>query len=179
MATCPLCGRKGLFLRTGKHGLCEKCEYEMSSLMIQRVPILDESTKIINSTNNFETALSRIDFQLQVLEEIKNFSCDKIDPFALMGLGWNLAYLYDSAVDLSNRAHDFMDTIFQLIQAHIEKNGPSPLKDFVKIFEERPDVWIDQYDIEKSIRSILENHSKNYSISREKRGNKYYYSLDK
>lgn len=178
MSICPRCGKKGLFLRLGKYGLCKQCESEMMMFVPDRIRLIDESTDIIIKSNNVETVLSRTEFKRSKLEEIIQFSGPQIDPFLLLGCSTDLATLYDSTKKFENSTHKWVDSIFELLRAYLKENGPVPFKNFVSIFKDNPDCWIDEYDISKSLRSLLEYRGSSYGILKEKVKNKYYYYLD-
>lgn len=177
MATCPWCGKRGFFLRLGQHGLCKDCEIRLHNLL-ERIRVINESVDIASQSNNAETSFSRIEFARTQINEFREYFNCQFDPLTFIGSTTSLSDLLDNTNKSYSIVSQWIDSVFQFIQENLNEKGPSPFKDIISFFEDNPEYWDDEYDLPKSIRSLLEHRSKLYGISREKIKNKYYYYLD-
>lgn len=177
MATCPLCGRKGFFLRLGKHGLCKECEIKLLTVL-DKVRIINESMEIVSQSNNVETVLSRIDLEKTQVNEISRIAAGKIDPLSLLGYNCSFSEMSNNINQVYNDISTWVNALFGMIKGNLKENGPLTFKEITQIFEDYPECWVEKYDIYKSIKSLLEQRSKHYGILRKKIKNKYYYYLD-
>lgn len=83
MATCKICRRDGLFLSVNQHGLCSTCNTGLAIEAESRLRVLNESVKIIESTKNLATRLSRCNVvieQAQALIKYENLGIPVITP---------------------------------------------------------------------------------------------------
>lgn len=73
MAKCLNCGKKGLFLKTSKAGLCNKC-HDMVVFDVKRdLEILDDSIRLINDSKNFDTRMGRIETAVDVCNRLNEY----------------------------------------------------------------------------------------------------------
>ena len=78
MATCCLCNKSGWFMKTSADGLCEVCEATLEMDIEQHGRIITESVKLINTSANLSTRLSRIGVAIN--------SCQALRRYELHGL---------------------------------------------------------------------------------------------
>lgn len=176
MATCKMCGKRGLFLRLGSHKACRDCELALLGVP-DRVRLINESIDIVSQTSNLETAFSRIQFEKMQVDEIEQIAAERSDPLLLLGYDTSLPEMSEHINCIHNDMSDLIDALFCMIKSELEINGPMPLKDIAQFFQDHPEYWIEKYDISKSIKSLLENRGSHYKIFRNKIKNKYYYYL--
>lgn len=176
MATCKMCGKRGLFLRLGSHKACRDCELALLGVP-DRVRLINESIDIVSQTSNLETAFSRIQFEKMQVDEIEQIAAERSDPLLLLGYDTSLPEMSEHINCIHNDMSDLIDALFCMIKSELEINGPMPLKDIAQFFQDHPEYWIEKYDISKSIKSLLENRGSHYGILRNKIKNKYYYYL--
>jgi hypothetical protein len=73
MAQCKLCSRSGWFLSLSHHHLCNSCEPCFQLDLQQRVRIIQDSQKIVESSRSLDTKRSRIQVALDHLKALQNY----------------------------------------------------------------------------------------------------------
>ena len=177
MATCPLCGKKGFFLKLGKHELCKECEIKLLTVP-DMVRVINESMEIVSQSNNVETVLSRIEIEKSQVSEISRIAAGKIDPLILLGYDCSLIEMSNHINRLYEDTTRWIDAILGLIKEQLEENGPLQLDKIISFFNDNPKYWVDLYDVRDSISSLLERRGKSYGVSKEKIKDGDYYCLD-
>ena len=179
MATCPLCGKKGFFLKLGKHGLCDDCEIKLL-IVPDRIRLINESINIVSQSNNVETVLSRIEYEKMQINEINQIAAGKIDPLILLGYDCSFREMSDNINQLYEDVSRWIDSLFEIIKENLDENGPLTFKNIIHIFENHPEYWIEKYDLSKSIKSLLQQRGVFHGISKGKvKSKNYYYLSDK
>ena len=73
MASCKWCGKSGLFLSLTKNGLCKICDIEIVSDIFQKQMLINDSTQIIQASENVDTIVSRFDFIVDILNSLSKY----------------------------------------------------------------------------------------------------------
>lgn len=73
MAQCKLCDCSGWFLSLSDHALCQRCEGLFQLDLHQRVRIIKDSQKIIETSRNLATKLSRIEVAISHLKALLDY----------------------------------------------------------------------------------------------------------
>lgn len=81
MSTCRQCNKSGWFLRTSPEGLCQQCELIWALDVQQHGRILQESIKLIETSKNLKTRLSRIDVALRSCREMRKYEQRGVKTF--------------------------------------------------------------------------------------------------
>lgn len=82
MAHCRYCGKRGLLVAVNVDGLCGDCQVEILQQVPQVVRIINESEKIIESSKNWKTRLSRCDDIDQFLKRFESYAERGIEVFS-------------------------------------------------------------------------------------------------
>lgn len=73
MSKCLNCGKKGMFLKTSKRSLCNRCEHTVVPYVKRDLEILDDSIRLINESKNFDTRMGRIGTAVDVCNRLKEY----------------------------------------------------------------------------------------------------------
>jgi len=71
MGHCKLCDRKGFRVSVGNDGLCESCRPRVAISVGSRLRVVNDSTKLVVESKNYETRLSRCKLAMDHLSDIK------------------------------------------------------------------------------------------------------------
>lgn len=72
MATCVWCGKKGFFVLVNNEGFCKNCE-DVHMVVKRHLEIIQESQKIVLSSKNINTKLSRLDVIIDNAKSISKY----------------------------------------------------------------------------------------------------------
>jgi hypothetical protein len=70
MPVCKWCGKKGIFLSITDQGLCNQCDAMIRMDLTECLRLIQDSIRIIDSTDNADTAASRYDFIIEKVKEM-------------------------------------------------------------------------------------------------------------
>lgn len=73
MGQCMYCERKGFFLAVNKHNLCTKCAPAVDQMVKRHIQIIKESEKLVNTSKNYDTRISRCDDVIRNVEHLNEF----------------------------------------------------------------------------------------------------------
>jgi hypothetical protein len=83
MAKCIWCSRSGFFIITDKDGLCKKCVESIKNEAISKLNILQMSEKIIETTENIDTIISKAELIVDLLSDFKKYENKGIRIFSI------------------------------------------------------------------------------------------------
>ena len=70
---CKHCGKSGWLVRVSNNGLCKTCEFTVNSEVAERVRVINSSQDAIEKSKKLDTQLSRYDFMIDQLSELKKY----------------------------------------------------------------------------------------------------------
>ena len=73
MPKCKWCGEKGFFLSLSNNGLCKSCDFMIVTDFKARERVMVESTRLINSSKNPQTRLTRINVMREHLTALLKY----------------------------------------------------------------------------------------------------------
>ena len=79
MAQCKLCNKKGLFITVNINGLCKSCANYIAVEVQSRLRVLDDSHRIIETSKNYKTLMTRYDVILENAKELLKYELSGIE----------------------------------------------------------------------------------------------------
>jgi hypothetical protein len=73
MAQCKMCGKSGFLLAVSANGLCQSCNQAMVINVQQRIRIIKDCIKLIETSNNLQTRLSRCELLIKNVNELLKY----------------------------------------------------------------------------------------------------------
>lgn len=94
MARCKICGKKGLFLFLSENGLCSNCEKFFINDISNSTRIINDCIKIIDTSKNFDTRLSRCNILQRELTKLLEYQKKDINLTKFISSNISLSELY-------------------------------------------------------------------------------------
>lgn len=73
MATCPVCEKRGLFMRLRESGVCSRCDLTLTAVVAGSTRIIGDSVGFVSDSKNGDTRLSRCDLILGHLRRLSAY----------------------------------------------------------------------------------------------------------
>lgn len=183
MGACKRCGKKGLFLKLSAIGLCTDCQQRYNIEIPRENEIIKESLKIVQSSPNLNTKISRCELIIDTLRKMKDFGGD-FDVIHDIGCDTSvdeMLSIYDNLCQILNKIVNNVKTV---VFECIDSNGPSSKQNFIDYYNSDKAKYIRNetnddiiFDISKSLPEILVEMEEHLDIKKKKVGNKYLYNF--
>lgn len=182
MSRCKLCGKGGLFTKTDEYGMCSSCHKKFVFYIPRMWQVYQESLEITKTSKNIETRVSRAQTIIDSLNEIKNFG-HGVDVLNIIDPKLHLDWLLNLHKDGYNELIEIRNDFDSMILGYLSQAGEASKKqiaDFLysKAIDAGSSVLDFPFDINKMLPEMLKRLEAEEQISKEKRGNKYIYSIN-
>ncbi|MCY1715307.1 hypothetical protein [Caproiciproducens galactitolivorans] len=183
MGACKRCGKKGLFLKLSAIGLCTDCQQRYDIEIPRENEIIKESLKIVQSSPNLNTKISRCELIIDTLKKMKNFGGD-FDVIHDIGCDTGVDEMLSMYEDLYQILSKMKNNIETVILECIDQNGPSSKQSFIDYYNSDNTKYIRDetdddliFDISKTLPDILIEMEGHLDIKKNKTGSKYLYTF--